>query len=59
MTELHAITGAGQRSNEVAGEMADRIEDVIRDYGDRGIPIATVIGVLEIVKQEILRDAED
>ena len=39
---------------DVAAEMAGLIHQVLEAYGGREIPLATVIGVLELVKADIL-----
>ncbi len=37
----------------IAGEMADKIKEVIYGYSDK-IPLALAVGVLRIVEKEIL-----
>ena len=54
VTELFRIVSTGQPMQDLSAEMADRIKDVIYDYADR-----VAIGALEVVKYEILRDAEE
>lgn len=53
MTTLKVFTGNSSPAHEVSGELSDRIKDVIYEYSGR-MPLATAIGVLEIVKKEIL-----
>ena len=47
---LKTLGGPGQ---EIAGEMADKVKAVIYEYSDK-VPLALAIGVLEIVKIEIM-----
>jgi len=56
MTSLRTIK-AGAPTPERAAELAEAIKAICYDVGD-GLSIATVIGCFEIVKIEILRDAE-
>ena len=44
---------AGQRSTDSAEEMAEAIKDVIYRY-EGSVPLALAIGVLEVVKAEII-----
>lgn len=53
---ITAISGGG-RGQDVAGEMAERIKDLVHEYDDR-VPLALAVGVLDIVRHELLRDAE-
>ena len=46
----------GAPTHETAGEMAERITDLVYEYADR-IPLAAAVGVLEVVKSEILAKA--
>ena len=55
MTALRTIKG-GAPTPERAGELAAAIKALCYDVGD-GLSVAAVIGCLEIVKMEILRDA--
>lgn len=55
MTDLHILSGDGKRPEDVAGEMAERIRDLIREYNER-ISLAAAIGVLHIVAKELLED---
>ena len=50
------VFSGGAPAHETAGEMAERITDLVYEYSDR-IPLAAAIGVLEIVKVEILAKA--
>ena len=56
MTALRTITG-GAPTPERAAELAAAIKAVCYDVGN-GLSMAAVIGCLEIVKLEILREAE-
>ena len=47
--EITVFNGGGQRSHEVAGELAERIKELVYQYADR-MPVATAVGVLEILK---------
>ena len=46
----------GKHPLDRAQEMQEAITDVIHEIGE-GMPVATVIGVLEITKQQVLMDA--
>ena len=56
--KITSISG-GQRTLDVTAEMGDKIKELLYSYSDRNLPLATVIGVLEIVKEEILEDARN
>ena len=56
MTALRTIIG-GAPTPERAGELAAEIKAVCYEIG-KGLSLAAVIGCLEIVKLEILREAE-
>ncbi len=49
------VTGGGQSPTDITVEMYDRIVDVIYDYAGT-VPLASAIGVLELVKSELIRD---
>jgi hypothetical protein len=55
MTDIRVLKGDGKRAEDVTGEMADRIKDLIYEYKGR-MPLAAAIGVLHIVAHEIMRD---
>lgn len=42
---------------ELAAEMCDRIKTVVYEYADR-VPLALAVGVVEIVKMELMEDAK-
>lgn len=48
-----AIAGSGRPAHDLTGEMAERIKDVVYEYSGK-MPVASAIGVLEIVKIEIM-----
>lgn len=50
------IAIASKPHSQIAGDMAQKIKDVIYEYSDQ-IPLALAIGVLKIVEKEILDDA--
>ena len=49
-TVLH---GSGQRAEDMTGEMAERIKDVIYKYEGR-VTLAAAVGVLHIVAVELM-----
>ncbi len=55
MSDIRIFKGDGKRAEDVTGEMADRIKDLIYEYKGR-MPLAAAIGVLHIVAHEIMRD---
>lgn len=55
MADLRVFTGDGRSGHELANEMAERLNSVIYDYAGR-VPLATAVGVLEIIKIELLED---
>jgi hypothetical protein len=55
---LKVIPGAGQRAEDTAGELAERIKALIYEYSGR-VTLAAAIGVLTIVQHELLADADD
>ena len=55
---LKVIPGAGQRAEDLTGEMAQRIKEVIYEYGGR-LPLASAIGVLTMVQHELMADDDD
>ncbi len=56
-SDLRSIAGTGP-AEEKAGAMAAQLLAVIHGYDDQ-VPVALVIGVLEIVKAQIVADASD
>jgi len=52
---LTLLNTTGAPGHEIAGEMAETIKQVIYAYSDR-VPVALAIGVLEIVKSDIISD---
>jgi hypothetical protein len=54
---LKVIPGAGQRAEDVTGEMADRIRELIYEYSGR-VTLAAAVGVLAIVQHELIEDGK-
>lgn len=54
MTNLCKIDGGGMPAHDLAGELSERIKSLVYEYAGK-MPTATAIGVLEIVKVEILQ----
>ena len=54
-TLLH---GSGQRSEDLTGEMAERIKDVVYEYEGR-VTLAAAVGVLHIVAVELMGDSRE
>jgi hypothetical protein len=52
-TMLH---GSGQRAEDMTGEMAERIKDVIYEYEGR-VTLAAAVGVLHIVAVELMGES--
>lgn len=55
MTDIVQFKGGGQPAHEAAGELAERIKDLVYEYADR-MPVATAVGAIEIAKSEILME---
>jgi hypothetical protein len=55
---LKVMPGSGQRAEDVTGEMAERIREVIYEYSGR-MTLAAAVGVLTIVQHELMEDADD
>lgn len=53
MSHLTVMPTKGKTSTETAVEVVEEINDVIWENCE-GMPLATVLGILEIVKHEIL-----
>ena len=51
------VFSGGSPPQDIAAELSARIKDIVYEY-DGKMPLATAIGVLDIVKQEILDEAE-
>lgn len=56
VTELKLHSG-GKPTTDTSGELANRIRALIREYD--GMPLAAAIGVLEIVKLELVDAHKD
>ena len=57
MTKFTVINNTTKSQRELAGEMCERIKELVYEYSDL-VPAALAVGVLEIAKHEILRDQE-
>ena len=57
MSDIRVVSFGGIPAHAAAGEMAERIKELVYEYSER-VPLATAIGVLEIVKAEILEEAQ-
>lgn len=57
MTKFAVITNTSKTQRELAGEMCERIKELVYEYSEL-VPAALAIGVLEIAKAEILKDQE-
>jgi hypothetical protein len=55
MTNLKVFTGGGQNVQSASGDLAERIKALIYEYSGR-IPLAAAVGVLDIVKLEIIEE---
>lgn len=55
MKQITVFEGGGQKAHEAAGELADRVKALVYEYADK-MPVATAIGVIEVVKIEILNE---
>lgn len=53
MTNVTVFRGGGTPAHAIAGELAERVKALVYEYSDR-IALATAVGVLDIVKLEIL-----
>lgn len=53
MTNVTVFRGGGTSTHALAGELAERMKALIYEYSDR-MPLATAVGVLDIVKLEII-----
>lgn len=55
--KFEVIKNTNKTQRELAGEMCDRIKEVVYEYSQL-VPAALAIGVLEIAKMEILEEQE-
>lgn len=55
MADIRVFTGGNSPQHVLAGEMAERIKEVVYEYSDR-VSLAAAIGVLAIVQGEIMND---
>lgn len=58
VTPLTVFSGGGKRIQDDCGELGEQIKAAIYAYSGR-IPLAAAIGVLEIVKTEIIDAAKE
>jgi hypothetical protein len=58
MTNVVLFKGTGQRESDLAGELAERLRDVLEEYYDR-MCVASAVGALEIVKLEVMLYARE
>lgn len=54
---IRLFTTGGVPAHETAAELCDRLKDVVYGYSDR-MPLATAVGVLEILKLELIGEAQ-
>lgn len=57
MTKFTVIKNTSKTQRELAGEMCERIKELVYEYSEL-VPAALAVGVLEIAKLEILKDQE-
>ncbi len=57
MTDKLSTLIGGRPHLQVAEEMSDRLREVIDDYAVQGVSLALAVGVLEIVKAELLMES--
>ena len=53
VNKLTLLETSGGPNHVIAGEMAEKIKEIIYEYSDK-VPLALVVGVLDIVKFEIM-----
>ena len=52
------MIGGGQRSEDLTGQMAERIKALVYEYDGR-VTLAAAVGVLHIVAVELIGDSHD
>lgn len=52
------LSGGGQRSEDLTGEMAVRIKELIYEYSGR-VTLAAAVGALHIVAHEMIEESYD
>ena len=57
MGEVIGIKRFSQVQEELINEMQGRIESVVYEYAGK-VPLATAIGVLEVVKKNVIQEHE-
>ena len=55
--KFSVIQNTTKSQRELAGEMCERVKKLVYEYGDL-VPLALVIGVLEIAKQDLIKEHE-
>lgn len=55
MSNLKLLEGMRKSHGEIVYEMAYRINEIVYEYVGE-VPLATAVGILEIVKQELIND---
>ena len=55
--KIAVIQNTTKSQRELAGEMCERVKELVYEYGDL-VPLALVIGVLEIAKQDLIKEHE-
>lgn len=53
MGDLKVFKGGNKPAHENVGDIADKLHDLIMDECE-GMPLAVVVGILDVVKQEIM-----
>ena len=51
------IQNTTKSQKELAGEMCEKVKELLYEYGDL-VPLALAIGVLEIAKQDLIKEHE-
>ena len=55
---IKVLNTNGTRAQDAAGELVNAIVSLVYDKADGRLPVATVIGALELAKMQILADQE-
>lgn len=51
--KFEVIKNTGKSQRELAGELCDRIKELVYEYSEL-VPVALAVGAIEIAKMEIL-----
>ena len=54
---LKIFHGDGKRTEDLAGELAERIKSLVHEYDGR-MALATAVGVLAVVQQELIGETK-